>query len=143
MCAGTTACTSGAALVPLAIASAHASSTSGTAFARSSLPIYTSDVQTIRRGRRVLWFSARASAIASVPTSIARSQSPMLYANSISSSVEGLGMLVGPIAAAVILAVGGAGAVLAAFAVTSALGAFAASRLRMIQVTVRDLFDEP
>ena len=59
-------------------------------------------------------------------------------ANSISSSVEGLGMLVGPIVAAVILAAGGAGAVLVAFAVTSALGAFAASRLRLVQVTIRD-----
>jgi MFS family permease len=70
---------------------------------------------------------------------LAETPDELTAANSISSSVEGLGMLVGPILAAVILAAGGAGAVLAAFAVTSALGAFAASRLRLVQVTIRDL----
>ena len=59
-------------------------------------------------------------------------------ANSISSSVEGLGMLVGPIVAAAILAASDAGMVLAAFAVTSALGAIAASRLRLVHVRVPD-----
>lgn len=72
------------------------------------------------------------------------SESPeeLTAANSLSTSVEGVGMLVGPIVAAVVLAIGGAGAVLATFAVASAVGALAASRLRLVHVDVTEQADD-
>ena len=59
-------------------------------------------------------------------------------ANSMSSSAEGLGMLIGPIVAAGVLAAAGPGTVLAVFAAASALGAVAASRLRLVHVVITD-----
>ncbi len=53
-------------------------------------------------------------------------------ANSVSSSVEGLGMLVGPLLAAAVLTTAGAGAVLGLFAATSFLGAMTVIRLRLL-----------
>ncbi|HEX6130901.1 MAG TPA: MFS transporter, partial [Actinomycetota bacterium] len=57
-------------------------------------------------------------------------------ANSVSSSVEGLGIMVGPVVAAALLAAAGSGAVLATFAATSAVGALLVARLRLVVVPV-------
>jgi MFS family permease len=57
-------------------------------------------------------------------------------ANSVSSSMEGLGMLLGPFVAAAVLVTAGPGAVLAIFACTSALGAALSLGLRLHETPV-------